>query len=106
MEIKNLRKMIVLKNIPSNMIEEAIIVLKQNVNEKNLKVINNNYKNKYSEKNNKDYIVKEAELIVSDYIKNIEKNKFKRIKIQRKKILLGTLTFFVFFAILGITLIM
>lgn len=92
MEIKNLRNMIVLKNLPSNMIEEAIIVLKQNVNEKNLKYVNNNYKDNYYEKTNKNYIVKEAELIVSDYIKNIEKNKLKKFNIKHrkmKKIIIG-----------------
>ena len=30
MEISNLRNMVILKNLPSNIVEEAIVVLKEN----------------------------------------------------------------------------
>ena len=34
METSNLKNMVVLKNVPSNMIEEAMIVLKKNIKNK------------------------------------------------------------------------
>ena len=63
MEISQLKNMVVLKNLPSNMVEEAIVVLKENQ-----KIKAKEYtKNKQNEKKEKllvtdsdDYIVNEA----------------------------------------------
>lgn len=80
MEKSNMKNMLVLKNLPSNIVEEAIIVLKENMKVKKFETIhdinnenNSNVKENTSKKDN-DYIVKEAEMIVSKYISNIENN--------------------------------
>ena len=93
MQESDIKNTIVLKNIPSNIIEEAIIVLKENKKAGELETIEN--KNKISDASLKpikrDYVVKEAELVLSDYIdktengiksKSMENNnlKYRRLK--------------------------
>lgn len=81
MESSNLKNMVVLKNLPSNIVDEAIIVLKNNKKAKRLqrveKVKNINSKEKITKE--KDYIIKEAELIVNNYINKLENKKEKEI---------------------------
>ncbi len=74
MENKQLKNMIVLKNLPSNMIEEAIVVLKKN---KKIEITKQLEKKEAVQcrMNSNEYIVKEAELVISSYISEIEKNK-------------------------------
>lgn len=101
MDISTMKNMIILKNLPSNLADEAIIVLKENKKIKNKDLIDkkNGEKSKLEEKNkNDDYILKEAEYIVSDYLKKIENNKnddvfgkkntsqYKKIKMYNKVI--------------------
>ena len=71
-----LKNMVVLKNLPSNIIEEVYVVLKANKKVKNMEYIKKNDVNN-SQKTNKDdgYIIKEAEMIVTNYMNEIEKNK-------------------------------
>ena len=74
MEDSKLKNMVVLKNLPSNIVDEAIIVLKSNKKVKKLQKIE---KDKQSlenkeEKKDKEYILKEAEMIVNNYISKIE----------------------------------
>ena len=63
METSNMKNMVVLKNLPSNLVEEAIIILKSNKKVKKLEKIDK--KNKLNKeppaKKEKDYILKEAE---------------------------------------------
>lgn len=81
-----LKNMVVLKNLPSNIVEEAIIVLKTNnkvkQNEKVEKNVNKNEKNIEKTKEN-DYIFKEAEMLVSNYITRLEQKKKERNEIQK-----------------------
>ena len=77
METSNLKNMLVLKNFPSNIVEEAIIRLKKGSKIKNIQKIqkiegakNDKSKKKVKEK---DYIVKEAEMLVNQYISKMEK---------------------------------
>ena len=81
MESSNLKNMVVLKNLPSNIVDEAIIVLKTNKKAKRLqkieKVKNVNSKEKITKE--KDYIIKEAELIVNNYINKLENKREKEI---------------------------
>ncbi len=118
MENNNLKNIVVLKNLPSNIAEEAIIFLKPNLKVKNYKYVenknesNNNNKihedknkNLSSKKNNnsKEYIIKEAEMLISSYLTRIEKQKEKNVinyKLQNKYKRLKTLTI-----ILGIMLV-
>lgn len=77
MEINNMRNLIILKNLPSNLVEEAFIVLKKNQKIKKLEYtegcLDRFSEEKFSESASEDYIVKEAELLVSEYINKLEK---------------------------------
>lgn len=75
MENKQLKNMIVLRNLPSNIIEEAIVVLKQNKKIQLPEMIEKNKEISHCEEEKNDYILKEAEFVVSNYISNIEKEK-------------------------------
>ncbi len=89
MDIQNMKNMVVLKNLPSNLIEEAFVVLKDNV-KVHKEELAGNKKQETAEKakNNKDYVIKEAENIVSEYISKIERKDFKvskeKIKLEEK----------------------
>ncbi len=76
MEVSNMKNMVVLKNLPSNIVEEAF-VLKANKKIKNLERVDGSKKNlskDSSKKKESDYMLKEAEMIVSNYISKIESN--------------------------------
>jgi len=72
------KKIIVIKDIHSNLFEEAILVLKEDKEQEQGKISsldkNSNIKN--------DYILKEAELIINNYIKD---NKAKFIPPKKKE---------------------
>ncbi len=107
MEESNMKNIIVLKDLPSNMIEEAIVILKANVSAKNIKHTKENVKVVAKGKvNTKDYIVKEAESVVANYISSIEKPKqleINNIKLRKKYARVKKLTaFFGIVAVLGI----
>ena len=65
-----MKNIVVLKNLPSNIVDEAIVVLKPN---KKAKQIQHIEKLSKSEKNKKEdsgaYIVKEAQMVISNYLK-------------------------------------
>lgn len=86
METENMKNMVVLRNLPSNIVEEAIVILKPNVKLRNLDLIENKTKNKKMEnkQNTKKYIINEAEMIVNNYISEIEKEKKNVYKINKK----------------------
>lgn len=86
MEINNNKNMVVLKNLPSNIVEEAYVVLKSKKKAKKLQKIENNNKESIGEFTGKDnYIVKEAELLVSDYLEKMNNNKMiLNVKTKRK----------------------
>ncbi len=76
MEINNNKNMVVLKNLPSNIVEEAYVVLKSKKKAKKLQKIENNNKESVGEFSGKgNYVVKEAELLVSNYLEKINNNK-------------------------------
>ena len=109
MDIQNMKNIVILKNLPSNMIEEAFVVLKDNVKvHKEELVVKNKEVNKDSKiKKDKDYVVKEAEMIVSDYITEIEKNNIEetkeKIKLEERcKKLKYSNIFFISFSILSV----
>lgn len=92
MSNSNLKNIVVLKNIPSNLIDEAIIVLKSKKTAKKLELAEKNSAICFKKtSNNNDYIIKEAENVVSNYINKIEKNNnFKKtnnnIEVKYRKI--------------------
>lgn len=86
MDISSMKNMIVLRNLPSNIVEEAIVVLKTNKKIKKPELAKNksenfkNSKNNRQDKDNKDYIIKEAEIVISNYISKIENQDIKGTK--------------------------
>ena len=84
METSNLKNMVVLKNLPSNIVDEAIIVLKANKKTKKLQKIENKKTLENQEnKKDKEYILKEAEMIVNNYISKIENKENDKIIISK-----------------------
>lgn len=81
MEESKLKNMVILKNLPSNIVDEAIVVLKTNKKVKRLQKIEQNKKvvSNGDDKKGKEYILKEAEMIVNNYISKIENNDKKNI---------------------------
>ena len=88
MDTSNLKNMVVLKNFPSNIIEEAIVVLKQGSKIKNIQKIQNKEINKKTENSKKDgkekeYIIKEAEMLINQYLAKIENQKKEKKQNQK-----------------------
>lgn len=107
MEENNMKNIVVLRDLPSNLVEEAIVILKQNVNIKNINKKKENVKVTIRGKqNSKDYIIKEAESVVASYISSLEKPKQLEItnsKIKKKYNNLKKITvFFAVIAVLGV----
>lgn len=76
MDSSNMKNMVVLKNLPSNIVEEAIVVLKNNKKINKLQLAKNKGQDKVidsAKKEDKQYIIKEAEMLISNYIKEVEK---------------------------------
>jgi len=87
MDISNMKNIIILKNLPSNLIEEAIVILKQN---KKLKFSNE----EHMKDNKQNFIINEAQSVIADYISKVEeqdksskrqlnelKQKYKKLKV-------------------------
>lgn len=111
MDSNGMKNMVVLRNLQSNIVEEAFIVFKNNVKiHKVEKVDKNKSIAKKENSDTKDYIIKEAEFIINDYISKIEKREYelgngnKKIKEKYKR--LKALTIFLgMFSILSMALI-
>ena len=107
MNQSNMKNVIILKNLPSNLIDEPIMVVKD---KKKVKDINYSDFIKYKEENgiiqgdmriedlkkienikkeDRKYVIKEAEVVVTNYIKRIEDNlsdrKLDKLKKSYKK---------------------
>lgn len=94
MEKSQMKNIVVLKNLPSNLVEEAIVVIKSKKTAKSFEYIDkkDNIRKQESGTNKKDYIIREAESVISNYINVVEKKnkkqenskinkKYKRLKI-------------------------
>ena len=81
MESSMMKNMVILKNLPSNIIDEAIVILKSNKKVKNLELIEANKKSTKENgiNSNKEYVLKEAEIILSDCVKVLENKKEKTL---------------------------
>jgi len=109
-----MKNMIILRNLPSNMVEEAYIVFKNNVKIHKVEKVEKGKIDKKEEKiekvESKDYMVKEAEMIINDYIAKIEKREYelgsgnKKLKEKYKKLKAITL-FLTMFSLLSLALI-
>ena len=78
MQVNNVKNIVVLKSLPSNIVEEAIIILKSNKYAKKFQMIekNNIKESEQENSNDKEYIIKEAEELLSTYISKIESNNY------------------------------
>lgn len=95
MNTGSLKNIVILKDLPSNLVEEAIIFLKENqklrkpelidVDIKQQKAKSEEKRDNTKPKNSKDYIVNEAQMLIADYISRIE-NKNKKEDISYKKL--------------------
>ena len=89
MQESKLKNMVILKNLPSNLVEEAIVILKSNKTAKKLvKIEEKNKKDNTVKKNKeKDYVLKEAEILVSEYLSKLENHnkQLKNRQISNKK---------------------
>lgn len=73
MEKNNMKNIVVLKNLPSNLVDEAIVILKSNKNAKKLEhICRASYLENKENQKNKDYIIKEAESVIASYISRVE----------------------------------
>lgn len=98
MDAKIMKKMIVLKNLQSNMIEEAYVVLKNNVKARKYEKVNNQKKEVITdEKKTNDYMIKEAEMVINDYICKMESKEFsfnnKSLKLKNNRLKIIAITF-------------
>lgn len=103
MDVNKMRNIVILKDLPSNIVEEAFVVLKKNQKIPKLEHIEKKtegFSNQNQRENEDEYVVKEAELLVANYIDNLENQnlekehsntdlmgKYKRLKLMA--ILLG-----------------
>jgi len=113
--MENLRNIVILKDLPSNVIEEAFVVLKKNQKVRKLEHIDNKNNNFVCEKNGEDdneFIIREAELLLADYIDDCdyEENSIYKInnnfekKYKRMKRITALLAGSLFFAVIYILL--
>jgi len=70
-----MKNIVILKDIPSNLIEEAFIILKNNKKIKSLECLDKKKGTKVEKEKSNDYIVKEAEMVISNYLSKIEEEK-------------------------------
>ena len=87
MDVSKMKNMVVLKNLPSNIVDEAFVVLKTNKKIKKLEKIENskNVKGQEDGKRDKEYVLKEAEMLVADYILKLDTDKKEKQKICENK---------------------
>ena len=103
MENNKIKNTIVLRGMASNVVDEAIVILKPHVKIKKTQVLNNNIREKSA---SKELILKEAERIISEYINKISIKEIENEKLElEKKIKKLKLISFMFFIILVITVI-
>ena len=107
--MNNLKNMLILKDLPSNLIEEAYIVLNPNLKLQNNAIKENNENKKDNKILSKDYILEEAKYVLLNYISKIETKKEKvNVKLlekkyrKLKKITIATLISFLIYVIITI----
>ena len=82
MNESKMKNMVVLKNLPSNIVEEAYVILKSNKNFKQ----NIEKQESQNTRITSDYVVKEAEMVVSNYLSKIEEKKtFRNLEVEKIK---------------------
>ena len=87
MNMSDMKNIVILKDLPSNLVDEAIVFLKQNQKIKKPEYIENTEKFKENGQNgkSKDFLANEAKLVIADYILKIEKEN-NSVKSNNKKV--------------------
>lgn len=75
MDSKIMKNIVILKDLPSNIIDEAIVILKNNCKIKSLDVAEKNKDIKANSKNNNKYVLQEAESVINNYLSDIKEDK-------------------------------
>ena len=97
MNASKMKNMIVIKDLPSNILEEAYVILKPNVKFKKDELEKGENKER-----TQDFIIKEAENVLSNYfsniedsrkIRNLEAEKIRKKYYKLKKICTGLIAF-------------
>lgn len=83
MEMKN---MVVLRDLPSNIVEEAWIIIKPEIRNKEKELIKRIKNNSMDNKSKGTYVLEEAQSVIEDYLKNINnyRNKKKYEDMEKK----------------------
>ncbi len=101
MNINRMKNIIVLKDLPSNIVDEAIVILKD---KQKVKIAEKNVDNNSflaSSDGNSEVVINEAETLVNDYIKKLEKqNVYKK---NRREIDIKSKKFQILSILFGIT---
>lgn len=86
MEKSQMKNIVVLRNLPSNLIEEAFVIVKSKKTAKSLEYIDKKDKLSVKEKGTNNYIIREAESVLSSYVSGVEKKdkKQENLKISKK----------------------
>lgn len=84
MQLSKMKNIIVLRGMASNVVDEAIVVLKPNVKLKQSEY-NTKRKNAVDDKNKKMIVVKEAETTINNYVKKIQNKSKESEDINFKK---------------------
>ena len=92
------KNIIRIKEFPSNTIDEAILILKENKKAKKYECTSKFKNTNYKKLNNEEMVIKEAEFIISDYV---DKNELDKNSKNKKKIKILKMSNF----ILGLALI-
>ena len=85
MEKSKMKNVVVLKNLPSNLIEEAFVVVKSKKIARSFEYIDG--KNEMDRKDCKDdgYIVREAESVLASFVSFIERKERKKVDLGLKR---------------------
>lgn len=84
MNASRMKNMIIVKNLPSNIIEEAFIILKPNkkIKVENI-VVGKSHDENLQKDNTNEYLIKEAEMVLSNCISGMEnKNLVKNARLN------------------------
>lgn len=100
--MSKMKNMIFLKDIKSNLVEEAIVVFKENVKVKEEQILKSSRVEKAEYQNsNEEVFIKEAEGIINEYVNKIEE-KLKEKKLKRNLNFLKVINITLIVAILAI----
>ena len=75
MQAEKMKNIIVLKNLPSNIVDEALVILKDNKRAKVLNKIDSKEEPSQIKEKSEDYILKEAEMVISNYLSKLDSDK-------------------------------